>query len=69
MNVAKTFIPIFSEETDKIIKLMSEKHLDGKEFNLIESMTELVINAGAKTMFNLHDKILLAQQMTEPVDE
>lgn len=48
---------------------MNEKHLDGKEFNLMEIMNQLVINAGTITIFNLHDKISLAQQMAEPVDE
>jgi cytochrome P450 len=68
-NVIKTFIPIFEEETDKVVKSMSEKHLNRKEFNMVESMAELVINAGALTMFNFRDKISLAQQMAEPVDE
>lgn len=69
MNVIKTFIPIFGEEADKIIQKLSPKSLDGREFNLIEPMVELVINTGAITIFNLRDKISLAQQMVGPVDE
>lgn len=65
----KTFLPVFGEETDKIVESMGEKYLDGKEFNLVDVMNQLVINIGVITIFNLRDKYHLSQEMAEPIDE
>ena len=62
-NVVKSFLPIFNEETDKIVKSINQNYLNGAEFNLLEMMAELVINTNNITIFNLHDQQFLAQQV------
>jgi hypothetical protein len=65
----KNFLPVFKEETDKIVAEMEENHLDGNEFDLCESIVKLVDNIGSITIFSLRDQLELSLQMAEPIEK
>lgn len=65
----KSFLPVFEEESDKLVADMEENFLDGKEFDLCESITKMVYNIGGVTIFSLRDQLELSLKMQEPIDK
>lgn len=61
-------MPVFEEETDKLIAEMEEKFLDGNEFDLCEPIIKLVSITSAITIFSLRNKFDIAQKMAEPIE-
>lgn len=65
----RNFLPVFEEESDKLVAEMEDKYLDGKEFDLCEPIEKLVYITGAITIFSIRDKFDLALQMAEPIEK